>query len=157
MTPGDDPRPMRVGGGAAGVRVSVPARFRLQAPVASEHQQQRQVTDVMRLEFCREGHLSPHGVCWFSIDMAHYAGVPGTRVARGICAGVPDTVLIWKGRAYWIEIKTDRGVLSDDQRVMCAALVLSGSHYAVVRDADELLVAIDEWGIPRNRRVRCAA
>jgi hypothetical protein len=148
---------MRVGGGVQGVRVSVPARFRLQAPVASEHQQQRQVTDVMRLEFCREGHLSPHGVCWFSIDMAHFAGVPGTRVARGICAGVPDTVLIWKGRAYWVEIKTDRGVLSDDQRVMCAALVLSGSHYAVVRDAPELLACIDEWGIPRNRRVRCAA
>jgi hypothetical protein len=146
-----------VGGGVQGVRVSVPARFKLQAPVASEHQQQRQVTDVMRLEFCREGHVSPQGVCWFSIDMAHYAGVPGTRVARGICAGVPDTVLIWKGRAYWIEIKTDRGVLSDDQRVMCAALVLSGSHYAVVRDADELLAAIDEWGIPRNRRVRVAA
>jgi hypothetical protein len=148
---------MRVGGAAAGVRVSVPARFRLQAPVASEHQQQRQVTDVMRLEICREGHLSPHGVCWFSIDMAHFAGVPGTRIARGICAGVPDMVLIWKGRVYWIEIKTDRGVLSDDQRAMCAALVLSGSHYAVVRDADELLACIDEWQIPRNRRVRVAA
>jgi hypothetical protein len=48
-------------------------------------------------------------------------------------------------------------VLSDDQRAMCAALVLSGSHYAVARDADELLACIDEWGIPRNHRVRVAA
>ena len=75
-----------------GVRVTTPARFRLQAPVASEHQQQRQVTDTLRLELCREGHVSPHGVRWFSIDMAHFAGVPGTRIARGICAGVPDMV-----------------------------------------------------------------
>jgi len=136
------------------VAIRTPARFRLSAPVASEHQQQRQITDLMRLEFCREGHLSPHGVCWFSIDMAHFAGVPGTRVARGICAGCPDTVLIWKGRVHWIEIKTDRGVLSDDQRAMCAALVLSGSHYAVVRDAAEVLVTLDGWGIPRAGRTR---
>jgi hypothetical protein len=28
---------------------------------------------------------------------------------------------------------------------------------AVVRDADELLICLDEWEIPRNHRVRVAA
>lgn len=140
-------------GASEGLR---PARFRLTAPVVREHPLQRRITTCMRLEVCREGHVSPHGVCWFTIDMAHYAGVPGTRIARGICAGVPDTIVIWKGQAHWIEIKTDHGELSDDQRVVCAALLLAGSRYAVARDEAEVMAALDGWGIPRARRVRAA-
>jgi VRR-NUC domain-containing protein len=133
------------------------APYRLTAPAASEHQSQRTVTDVLRLEVCREGHVSAHGVCWFSIDMAHYAGVPGTRVARGICAGVPDVVVLYRGAATWIELKADGGSLSDDQRAMCAALLQAGCRYAVARDERDVLAVLDAAGIPRAHRVRIAA
>jgi len=131
--------------------------LRLTTPVVPEAKLHRQITDAMRLEICREGHVSPQGVCWFSIDMAHFAGVPGTRVARGICAGVPDVVVLHRGGANWIEIKTDAGMLSDDQREVCAALLLSGCRYAVARDADEVLACIDAWQIPRKKLIRVAA
>ena len=130
--------------------------LQLTGPVIPETKLHKQITDAMRLEICREGHVSPKGVCWFSIDMANYGGIPGTRVARGICAGVPDVIVLFRGDAHWIEIKTDAGVLSDDQREVCASLLLSGCRYAVARDADEVLACIDAWQIPRKKLIRLA-
>lgn len=132
------------------------AAFRLTAPVHGEFSMQRQCTDVMRLEIAREGHVSRYGVVWFSIDQANFAGVPGTRIARGICAGVPDVVVLWRGAAYWIELKTDAGVMSDAQREVCTALLWAGCHFGVARSAEEVLCLLDVWEIPRNRRVRVA-
>lgn len=131
--------------------------FRLRPPVVSEHMEQRAVTDVMRLETAREGHVSRDGVVWFSIDQANFAGVPGTRIARGICAGVPDVVVLWKGAAHWIELKADNGVMSEPQREVCSALLWAGCHFGVARSASEVLALLDIWQIPRNRRVRLAA
>jgi hypothetical protein len=153
-----DDRPMRVGGAAAGVRVSVPARFRLTPPVVREHPIQKQLCDVLRLEIAPPGKVSRDGVVWWAVDHANYAGeVPGIRVGRGIIAGLPDLFILYRGRAHHPEIKAADGVLSPAQQSVCAAVLAAGGRVAVVRDADELLAAIDEWGIPRNRRVRVAA
>jgi hypothetical protein len=134
-----------------------PRPFRLRAPVVREFPMQRQNADVLRLELAREGHVSAHGVVWFSIDQANFAGVPGTRIARGICAGVPDIVVLFRGAAHWIELKADDGVMSDAQRELCTALLWARCHYGVARNATEVLVLLDVWDIPRNRRVRIAA
>lgn len=130
--------------------------YRLTGETPREHPLQIQITGVLRIELCREGHVSRSGVCWFSIDMAHFAGVPGTRVARGICAGVPDLLVLWRGLAHWVEIKTETGSLTLDQRAVCVALLGASCRYAVARDADEVLACLDEWDIPRARRVRMA-
>jgi len=156
MTPGD--RPMRVGGAASGVRVATPAKFRLTAPVVREHPIQKQITDCLRLEFAPPGKVSNAGVVWWAIDHANYAGeVPGIRVGRGIIAGIPDLFILYRGRAHHPEIKAADGALSASQQSVCAAVLAAGGRVAVVRDAEELLAAIDEWGIPRARRVRAAA
>jgi len=132
--------------------------YRLVPPVVREASIQRTVAGVLRLDVAREGHVSPQGVCWFSIDMAHFAGVPGTRVARGICAGVPDIIVLYRGAAHWIELKTKAkdSALSDDQQEMCAALLLAGCRYGVARDENEVLACMDAWQIPRRHRVKLA-
>jgi hypothetical protein len=135
-------------------------RFQLTAPVVAEHDIQRVITNVLRLEIAREGHVSEHGVCWFSIDMANsHDAVPGIRIARGIPAGVPDIIVLYQGRAGWIELKTRalEAELSSPQRSLCATLLLSGCRIGVARDADEVLGVLDSWQIPRKRRVRVAA
>jgi hypothetical protein len=152
--------PMRVSGaaGVAEVRVTTPRKWRLTAPVVREHPIQKQMCDVLRLEFAPPGKVSRDGVVWWAIDHANYAGeVPGIRVGRGIIAGLPDLFILYRGRAHHPEIKAADGVLSPAQQSVCAAVLAAGGRVAVVRDAPELLAAIDEWGIPRNRRVRCAA
>ena len=71
----------------------------------------------------------------------------------------PDVVVLHRGLAHWIEVKSDVGVLSEDQQAMCAALLVAGCRYAVARESGEVLTALDAWKIPRNRRVHisCAA
>lgn len=124
----------------------------------AEHAAQRTVAKVLRMEIAREAHVSPHGVCWFSIDMANVAdAVPAIRQARGIPAGVPDVLVLHQGRAFWIEMKSRDGVVSDPQRSMAATLLLSGCRIGVACDWQDVLVALDEWQIPRKRLVKAAA
>ena len=132
--------------------------FRLTSRVLREHPQHKQIADVLRLEIGPEGRLSAHGVLWYSIDQADYGGaVPGTRTARGVCAGVPDVFLLFRGRAHFAEVKADDGILSDAQRSLIAATLGASGRVAVVRDAKDMLACLDEWHIPRAGRVRVAA
>lgn len=128
--------------------------YRLTAPAASEHQEQRAIAATLRLELCREGHVSLHGVVWFSIDQANFAGVPGTRIARGICAGVPDVIVMYRGRCFWIELKAAAGHLSGPQREMAVALMGAQCAVGVARDPADVLRLLDAWEIPRAMRVR---
>jgi len=132
--------------------------FRLRAPVVAEHPLQKQICDVLRLEVAPPGKVSPQGVVWWSIDHANYAGeVPGIRVGRGIVAGIQDTFILWSGRVYLVEIKTDTGELSLAQQSIMSACIAGGGRVGVVRNADEMLAFFDAWGIPRKQRIRRAA
>lgn len=133
---------------------SAARRFRLTPPRVPEHAIQRQIADMLTIEIARPGHVSKAGVVWWSIDHANYAGeVPGVRVGRGIVAGVPDTFILFRGRAHFIELKTPDGVVSDRQTEVASAVLASGGRVAVARDAFEVLVIIDQWQIPRAGRV----
>lgn len=132
--------------------------FRLTAPIVREHPIQKQIADVLRLEIAPPGKVSKAGVVWWSIDHANYAGeVPGVRIGRGIIAGIPDTFILWRGIAHLIEIKADDGELSDAQQSVIAAVLAAYGRVGVVRDATETLGCLDQWAIPRNRRVSVAA
>lgn len=137
---------------AAGKRASP---YRLTAPVVPEHSLQKQICDVLRLELAPPGKVSKHGVVWWSVDMANYAGeVPGIRVGRGIIAGVQDVYILYRGQAHHPEIKTDEGQMSPAQMAVSAAVLAAGGKVGVVRDSVEMLACIDTWGIPRAHRVR---
>lgn len=132
--------------------------FRLRAPVVAEHPLQKSITDVLRIEIAPAGKVSRHGVVWWSVDHANYAGeVPGIRVSRGIVAGIPDMLFLYRGEAFLIEIKTIDGELSDAQRSVLAACLAASCHVAVARDAWEVIALLDRWEIPRARRVKEAA
>lgn len=143
--------------GVGGMSARMP-RFAFTPEHIPEHSIQRTVAGVMRLEVAREGHISEAGVCWFSIDMANsHDAVPGIRMARGIPAGVPDMIVLYQGRAHWIELKSRDGAVSDPQRSLAATLLLSGCRIGVARDEGEVLACLDAWQIPRKRRVKVAA
>jgi hypothetical protein len=132
--------------------------YRLTEPVVAEHPLQRRLVAVLRLEIAPAGKVSKHGVVWWSVDHANYAGeVPGVRLGRGIIAGVADTFLLYQGRAHFVEIKTVNGELSEPQRAVATAVLAAGGRFGVVRDEAELLACLDEWGIPRAHRVKVAA
>jgi len=132
--------------------------FRLTAPVVPEHGIQRRIASVLRIEIGAEAKISEHGVTWFCIDHAnHHGEVPGIRVGRGIPPGIFDMLVLYQGRAFWIELKSRNGMVSDPQRSMAATLLLSGCRIGIARDETEALSCLDEWGIPRKHRVKVAA
>lgn len=134
------------------------APFRLTAPIVREHPLQKQIADVLRLEIAPPGKVSRHGVVWWCVDHANYAGeVPGIRVGRGIIAGVPDVLILHLGAAFMIEIKAEDGELSDAQRAVLCAVLAARGRVAVARDAGEVIETLDYWKIPRARRVKEAA
>lgn len=127
--------------------------FKLTSPVVLEHPAQRQMADVLRLEIAPPGMISQFGVMWYCIDIASYGGrAPGTRVARGVIAGIPDTFILYCGRAHHLELKTPEGELNDAQKQVCASILAAGGRLGVARDAVDVLHCLDEWGIPRHRR-----
>jgi hypothetical protein len=132
--------------------------FRLTAPVVREHPLQKQIADTLRIEIAPPGKVSRHGVVWWCVDHANYAGeVPGVRIGRGIIAGIPDLLIIHLGAAFVIEIKTEDGTVSDAQQGVLTAVLAARGRVAVARDAIEVIGILDYWKIPRARRIKEAA
>jgi hypothetical protein len=130
-------------------------KFKLTAPIVREPVLHKQIADTLRVEIAPAGRVSPQGVTWWSVDMAAYAGtVPGIRTGRGCIAGVPDIIVLYCGRAHFIEVKAEDGILSPAQRAVGAAILVAGGPYAIARNAAEALFALDEWEIPRAHRIR---
>lgn len=133
-------------------------RFALTAPVVREGPLHQQIADAFRIELCAPGKVSRHGVCWWSVDMAAYAGnAPGIRTARGCIAGVPDIVVLWQGRAHFIEVKAEDGMLSLPQQSVATAILVAGAAFGAARNANEALALVDAWSIPRMGNLKVAA
>lgn len=132
--------------------------FKLTAPTVREPAMHRQVADVLRLELAAPGRISKAGVVWWSVDMVNYGGIaPGLRTRRGCIAGVPDIIVLYEGRAHFIELKAHDGLLSPAQQTLGTAVLLGCSSFAIARTVEEVLRVLDVWGIPRGHRVAAGA
>lgn len=136
--------------------VSRRPRFKLVAPVVRTREAalHRQIADVFRLEIAAPGRRSSHGVIWFSVDLAAYAGdVPGIRTGRGCIAGIPDIFVLHGPLVHLMEVKSEDGRLSDAQQDFAANAIVSGIPFTVVCSAIEALAALDHWKVPRAHRI----
>lgn len=83
----------------------------------------------------------------------HAARIGGIRKSMGVRAGIPDLCLVWRGRAVFVELKTEKGRLSPAQREMHWALTLAGAAVTTCRSVDEVVEFIETLGIPTRGRV----
>lgn len=74
--------------------------------------------------------------------------ITGARLKRsGTQAGFPDLlVYASEGRVGHLELKSEKGRLSDNQKAVRECLEALGHHYAVVTHTDEVKAALSEWG-----------
>jgi hypothetical protein len=85
---------------------------------------------------------------------AHYpSGGRRSRIAGAILkgmgarAGVPDLLLVSRGRLFAMELKSDRGRLSPVQRETHAAMRKAGVVIGVAGNIDQALDLLGEWGL----------
>jgi hypothetical protein len=66
----------------------------------------------------------------------------------GLKAGAPDLVILYDSNAYFLELKSEKGVLSEPQRRAHAAIRDARCPVVVVRSLDDVKAALLEWRIP---------
>lgn len=135
-------------------RIPKPAK----PPVEDEDHLHYAVAKLLSLAIARPGICSLDEVCWFSLEgrakRSIYEGARNKR--RGCISGVPDILIVWRGKCYWIELKRAKGGrVSDAQIETHAELDKAGSNVAVCRSWGEIQAALVKWKIP-HRRVQCA-
>jgi hypothetical protein len=75
------------------------------------------------------------------------SGRPANAVA-GLTAGVPDLAVIApQGRIYWLEVKAEKGRVSDAQLAFHIELQGRNHDVAVVRSIEDVSNAFQIWGI----------
>jgi hypothetical protein len=100
------------------------------------------------------GHLQARArpnVFWCSIPNNPRSKVSGARLkAAGMRSGAPDLLLVLSGRAYGLELKTDRGRQSPAQKEVETQWEDAGGDYFVARGLDEALDILELIGALRG-------
>jgi hypothetical protein len=68
----------------------------------------------------------------------------------GVVAGVPDIILIHRGRVYGLELKREGGRSTPKQLETIAAMGAAGAFCAVTEGLDRALVTLEMWGLLRG-------
>jgi hypothetical protein len=71
----------------------------------------------------------------------------------GVTAGVPDLLVVWHGRALFIELKASRGVVSAAQKAMARRLIYCGAEVMCCRSLAEVEAALREATVPLKASV----
>ncbi len=59
--------------------------------------------------------------------------------AAGVIPGVPDLLLVWRGKVNWIEVKTTSGSVSPIQAHIHQVWVENGAKGTIARSAEEII------------------
>lgn len=105
------------------------------------------------IDFLRQ--CAPDGLAWTAINPvpAKSKAVAGISKAMGMRAGIPDLLVVWKGRAIFVEFKAAGGSLSPAQRDCHAGLMLAGALVHTVKSLDEFIDFIITVGVPIRARI----
>ena len=91
---------------------------------------------------------APQAIC-FSVPNGGFRSKPEAALLKwtGVLAGVPDLCVLYKGLSHFIEVKTDTGRVSLEQRAFFARLDTQGISWTVANSIDDVRAAFDRWGI----------
>ena len=113
---------------------------------------QRQVADFLTLAL-------PAPDAWFTTIPAGGGGKVRGAILKGMGykAGTPDMLVIYRGRAIWLELKTPRGTLSERQEQCGIDLVQAGCFWTVCRTLEDVERALKRFGVPLRATVGAEA
>lgn len=102
----------------------------------------------------------PDTVFWTTFPSGGGGRVRGAQLkALGLKAGVPDVLILHRGRSYFIELKAVHGRLSDAQRACHPRIWEAGAPVGVAKTIDDVRGLLASWDIPTREvhQARAAA
>ena len=136
-------------GQAAQKTNSTSPRIAKAPPAGSEHDLQAAVAEFLALS------LPPHEAVFCSIPNGgkRDKATAGKLKAEGLKPGAPDLLILWRGRAIGLELKTGKGRLSPQQMAFSMRWTTAGGVYAVARSIEEVAALLDAAGVPLMARI----
>lgn len=99
-------------------------------------------------------HARKNHYLFFSVPNEHDLSASGNRYARmatlkkmGFTPGAPDLVIVKKGYAFMLEVKSATGRISDNQRRFMSWAGETDTHYVVVNSYDQAVAVLIQWGV----------
>ena len=91
------------------------------------------------------------GLVWFHVPNGGARSPIEAAILNGLGVkrGVPDIFAVYQGNLYVLELKTEDGTLSNDQRVMLERLAAAGAYTAVAYGVDQAIATLKSWGLVR--------
>jgi hypothetical protein len=68
--------------------------------------------------------------------------------AQGVISGVPDLVFVWNKKTHYIEVKCEKGKLSENQKALHQKWMEQGVSVNVMRTSEEIIRFVTELVSP---------
>lgn len=93
----------------------------------------------------------PHDAYWTAVDAGQGKMdmvAAAIRKSRGVKAGFPDVLVIYRGLVFGVELKAPAGRTQDVQHATHAAMRQAGAQVSVCRSVADVERALMHWMIP---------
>jgi hypothetical protein len=97
-------------------------------------------------------YLDPSTTFWTAVENQPRSLLSGLlQRRRGVRSGLPDTMIVYRQRSIFIEMKSRAGIASKAQKRVRAELVAAGAQWWMARSAVAALVALHRSGVEFRR------
>jgi hypothetical protein len=95
------------------------------------------------------------GIWWTHVPLGGWRTKVEAAILNGMGTrrGTPDLLLAYRGRMFALELKSDRGRLTANQRACHENLERAGVQVATAYGLDEALGMLEAWGLLRGSAV----
>ena len=115
--------------------------------------QRQEWTEQTKLAEVLDEYLDPADTFWTSLENKPLSRLSGIfQKRRGVRSGLPDVLVIWRGKPIFVELKSRAGIASKAQKQISAKLRPSGADWWLARSARAALMALHLSGVVFGRK-----
>jgi hypothetical protein len=101
---------------------------------------------ILQMQICNI--LSAFGVFYFSVPNERRNLKDMMRLKKmGLLSGIPDLIILHKGKTFFLELKSEKGTISDNQKIVQLRLCEMGYEVWTAYGYNQAIDILKKWGI----------
>jgi len=110
-------------------------------------------TEQTKLAGMLDKYLDPTDTFWTSLENKPISRLSGIfQKKRGVRSGLPDELVIWRGKPIFVELKSRAGVATKAQKQVRVELLPAGATWWMARSARAAMMALHLSGVVFRRQ-----